>query len=89
MPLNTCQAANLQCRPCWEARFSGEKPGRTWVRGTDNAIEHHLRATNRQFLNLDTTALQNCMEAPVSVLGPARREAEARPAEPLDMVDFG
>ncbi|WEJ08767.1 ectoine/hydroxyectoine ABC transporter ATP-binding protein EhuA [Sinorhizobium prairiense] len=32
------------------------------------------------------TALQNCMEAPISVLGLSRREAEARAADLLDMV---
>ncbi|MGX5851751.1 ectoine/hydroxyectoine ABC transporter ATP-binding protein EhuA [Mesorhizobium sp. PL10] len=32
------------------------------------------------------TALQNCMEAPVSVLGLAKQEAEVRAADLLDMV---
>lgn len=35
------------------------------------------------------TALQNCMEAPVSVLGLSKPEAEARAAELLDMVGLG
>jgi polar amino acid transport system ATP-binding protein len=35
------------------------------------------------------TALQNCMEAPVSVLGLTRDEAETRAAELLDMVGLG
>jgi polar amino acid transport system ATP-binding protein len=35
------------------------------------------------------TALQNCMEAPISVLGLPRKEAEARAAELLGMVGLG
>ncbi|WP_026187722.1 ectoine/hydroxyectoine ABC transporter ATP-binding protein EhuA [Ensifer sp. BR816] len=35
------------------------------------------------------TALQNCMEAPISVLGLSKQEAEARAAELLDMVGLG
>jgi polar amino acid transport system ATP-binding protein len=35
------------------------------------------------------TALRNCMEAPVTVLGLSKQEAEARAAELLDMVGLG
>ncbi|MER8480876.1 ectoine/hydroxyectoine ABC transporter ATP-binding protein EhuA [Mesorhizobium sp. M1163] len=35
------------------------------------------------------TALQNCMEAPISVLGLSKQEAEVRAAELLDMVGLG
>ncbi|RWI34664.1 MAG: ectoine/hydroxyectoine ABC transporter ATP-binding protein EhuA [Mesorhizobium sp.] len=58
------------------------------------ASERHLRRVRSkigmvfQHFNLfpHMTALQNCMEAPVSVLGLPKREAEARTAELLDMV---
>src|SRR5215472_7873892 len=35
------------------------------------------------------TALKNCMQAPVTVLGLSKQEAEARAAELLDMVGLG
>ena len=35
------------------------------------------------------TALRNCMEAPVTVLGLSKQDAEARAAELLDMVGLG
>ena len=58
------------------------------------ASERHLRRVRGkigmvfQHFNLfpHMTALQNCMEAPVSVLGLPRDEAESRAAELLDMV---
>ncbi|WP_352742170.1 ectoine/hydroxyectoine ABC transporter ATP-binding protein EhuA [Mesorhizobium sp. M0676] len=61
------------------------------------ASEQHLRRVRGkigmvfQHFNLfpHLTALQNCMEAPVSVLGLSKREAEARAAELLDMVGLG
>ncbi len=61
------------------------------------AGEKHLRRVRGkigmvfQHFNLfpHMTALQNCMEAPVSVLGLRSDEAEARAAELLDMVGLG
>ncbi|WP_040594229.1 ectoine/hydroxyectoine ABC transporter ATP-binding protein EhuA [Mesorhizobium metallidurans] len=61
------------------------------------ASERHLRRVRAkigmvfQHFNLfpHLTALQNCIEAPVSVLGLSRQEAEARGAELLDMVGLG
>ncbi|RWA60368.1 MAG: ectoine/hydroxyectoine ABC transporter ATP-binding protein EhuA [Mesorhizobium sp.] len=61
------------------------------------ASDRHLRRVRGkigmvfQHFNLfpHMTALQNCMEAPVSVLGLSRQEAEARAAELLDMVGLG
>ncbi|RWQ13497.1 MAG: ectoine/hydroxyectoine ABC transporter ATP-binding protein EhuA [Mesorhizobium sp.] len=58
------------------------------------ASDRHLRRVRGkigmvfQHFNLfpHMTALQNCMEAPVSVLGISRQEAEARAAELLDLV---
>ncbi|WP_373415100.1 ectoine/hydroxyectoine ABC transporter ATP-binding protein EhuA [Ensifer aridi] len=58
------------------------------------ASERHLRRVRGkigmvfQHFNLfpHMTALQNCMEAPVSVLGLPKQEAEARAVELLDMV---
>ncbi|BCG82852.1 putative amino-acid ABC transporter ATP-binding protein y4tH [Mesorhizobium sp. 113-3-3] len=58
------------------------------------ANERHLRRVRGkigmvfQHFNLfpHMTALQNCMEAPISVLGLSRQEAETRAAELLDMV---
>lgn len=58
------------------------------------ASDRHLRRVRGkigmvfQHFNLfpHMTALQNCMEAPVSVLGLSKQEAEARAAELLDMV---
>ncbi|RWJ38936.1 ectoine/hydroxyectoine ABC transporter ATP-binding protein EhuA [Mesorhizobium sp.] len=58
------------------------------------ASDRHLRRVRGkigmvfQHFNLfpHMTALQNCMEAPVSVLGLSTQEAEARAAELLDMV---
>jgi polar amino acid transport system ATP-binding protein len=58
------------------------------------ASERHLRRVRGkigmvfQHFNLfpHMTALQNCMEAPVSVLGLPRDEAESRASELLDMV---
>ncbi|MEP2218669.1 MAG: ectoine/hydroxyectoine ABC transporter ATP-binding protein EhuA [Nitratireductor sp.] len=61
------------------------------------ASERHLRRVRGkigmvfQHFNLfpHMTALQNCMEAPVSVLGLPRDEAESRASELLDMVGLG
>ncbi|WP_287290598.1 ectoine/hydroxyectoine ABC transporter ATP-binding protein EhuA [Mesorhizobium sp.] len=61
------------------------------------ANDRHLRRVRGkigmvfQHFNLfpHLTALQNCMEAPVSVLGLSRQEAEVRAAELLDMVGLG
>ncbi|AZV23646.1 MAG: ectoine/hydroxyectoine ABC transporter ATP-binding protein EhuA [Mesorhizobium sp.] len=61
------------------------------------ASDQHLRRVRGkigmvfQHFNLfpHMTALQNCMEAPVSVLGLSRQEAEARVAELLDLVGLG
>ncbi|RWG14445.1 MAG: ectoine/hydroxyectoine ABC transporter ATP-binding protein EhuA [Mesorhizobium sp.] len=61
------------------------------------ANDRHLRRVRSkigmvfQHFNLfpHMTALQNCMEAPVSVLGLPKKEAEARAAELLDMVGLG
>jgi polar amino acid transport system ATP-binding protein len=61
------------------------------------ASERHLRRVRSkigmvfQHFNLfpHMTALQNCMEAPISVLGLPRKEAEARAAELLGMVGLG
>ncbi len=61
------------------------------------ASERHLRRVRGkigmvfQHFNLfpHMTALQNCIEAPVSVLGLPRKEAEVRAAELLDMVGLG
>ncbi|PBB28943.1 ectoine/hydroxyectoine ABC transporter ATP-binding protein EhuA [Mesorhizobium sp. WSM3882] len=61
------------------------------------ATDRHLRRVRSkigmvfQHFNLfpHMTALQNCMEAPVSVLGLPKKEAEARAAELLDMVGLG
>ncbi|WP_141247136.1 ectoine/hydroxyectoine ABC transporter ATP-binding protein EhuA [Mesorhizobium sp. WSM3866] len=61
------------------------------------ANDRHLRRVRSkigmvfQHFNLfpHLTALQNCMEAPVSVLGLPKKEAEARAAELLDMVGLG
>ncbi|MGX5805956.1 ectoine/hydroxyectoine ABC transporter ATP-binding protein EhuA [Bradyrhizobium sp. Arg314] len=61
------------------------------------ASERHLRRVRGkigmvfQHFNLfpHLTALQNCMEAPVSVLGLPKKEAEARAAGLLDMVGLG
>ncbi|TIL38103.1 MAG: ectoine/hydroxyectoine ABC transporter ATP-binding protein EhuA [Mesorhizobium sp.] len=58
------------------------------------ASDRHLRRVRGkigmvfQHFNLfpHMTALQNCMEAPVSVLGLPKKQAEARAAELLDMV---
>ncbi|RWI07302.1 ectoine/hydroxyectoine ABC transporter ATP-binding protein EhuA [Mesorhizobium sp.] len=58
------------------------------------ASDRHLRRVRGkigmvfQHFNLfpHMTALQNCMEAPVSVLGLPKKDAEARAAELLDMV---
>ncbi|RWF86832.1 MAG: ectoine/hydroxyectoine ABC transporter ATP-binding protein EhuA [Mesorhizobium sp.] len=58
------------------------------------ANDRHLRRVRSkigmvfQHFNLfpHMTALQNCMEAPVSVLGLPKKQAEARAAELLDMV---
>lgn len=61
------------------------------------ASDHHLRRVRGkigmvfQHFNLfpHMTALQNCMEAPISVLGISKQEAETRAAELLDMVGLG
>ena len=61
------------------------------------ADERHLRRVRGkigmvfQHFNLfpHMSALKNCMEAPVNVLGLAKREAEERAAELLDMVGLG
>ena len=61
------------------------------------ADERHLRRVRGkigmvfQHFNLfpHMSALKNCMEAPVNVLGLPRKEAEARAAELLDMVGLG
>ncbi len=61
------------------------------------ASECHLRRVRGkigmvfQHFNLfpHMTALANCMEAPVSVLGLSKQEAEARAADLLDMVGLG
>ncbi|TGW04768.1 amino acid ABC transporter ATP-binding protein, partial [Mesorhizobium sp. M2D.F.Ca.ET.145.01.1.1] len=61
------------------------------------ASERHLRRVRAkigmvfQHFNLfpHMTALQNCMEAPISVLGLSKKEAEARAAELLDLVGLG
>ena len=61
------------------------------------ASDRHLRRVRGkigmvfQHFNLfpHMTALQNCMEAPVSVLGLKKSEAEERSAELLDMVGLG
>src|SRR5690606_22345434 len=61
------------------------------------ADERHLRRVRGkigmvfQHVNLVTnmSALKNCMEAPVNVLGMAKKEAEERAAELLDMVGLG
>jgi polar amino acid transport system ATP-binding protein len=61
------------------------------------ADERHLRRERGnigmvfQHFNLfpHMTALRNCMEAPVHVLGLSRQEAEQRAAELLDMVGLG
>ncbi len=61
------------------------------------ADERHLRRVRGkigmvfQHFNLfpHMSALKNCMEAPVNVLGLAKKEAEERAAELLDMVGLG
>ncbi|QDZ02659.1 ectoine/hydroxyectoine ABC transporter ATP-binding protein EhuA [Nitratireductor mangrovi] len=61
------------------------------------ASDRHLRRVRGkigmvfQHFNLfpHMTSLQNCMEAPISVLGLPRAEAEQRAAELLDMVGLG
>ncbi|WP_048647970.1 ectoine/hydroxyectoine ABC transporter ATP-binding protein EhuA [Nitratireductor soli] len=61
------------------------------------ADERHLRRVRGnigmvfQHFNLfpHMSALKNCMEAPIHVLGMPRREAEERAAELLDMVGLG
>ncbi|MCR4267983.1 ectoine/hydroxyectoine ABC transporter ATP-binding protein EhuA [Nitratireductor sp. ZSWI3] len=61
------------------------------------ADERHLRRVRGnigmvfQHFNLfpHMSALKNCMEAPIHVLGLPRREAEERAAELLDMVGLG
>jgi polar amino acid transport system ATP-binding protein len=61
------------------------------------ASDRHLRRVRGkigmvfQHFNLfpHMTALQNCIEAPVSVLGLSKKEAEARAAELLEMVGLG
>jgi polar amino acid transport system ATP-binding protein len=61
------------------------------------AGERHLRRVRSkigmvfQHFNLfpHMTALANCMEAPVSVLGLSKEEAQTRAAELLDMVGLG
>lgn len=61
------------------------------------ASDRHLRRVRSkigmvfQHFNLfpHMTALQNCMEAPISVLGLPKKQAETRAAELLDMVGLG